>query len=129
MPPHPVVQPDHSEAPRGHLHSSRKSPPHLTNRQLMIASPPQSRWASVRAAHGGGDRDVAAVARRLQSLGDAAHAAMRHVQACLPTHLLAYSPAYSLACCLLACLLPTKVATHSLFLCAAGATAALPGVH
>ena len=46
----------------------------------MIASPPQSRWASVRAAHGGGDRDVAAVARRLQSLGDAAHAAMRHVQ-------------------------------------------------
>ena len=66
----------------------------------MIASPPQSRWASVRAAHGGGDRDVAAVARRLQSLGDAAHAAMRHVQ-----QELAYSPAYSLACCLLACLL------------------------
>ena len=108
----------------------------------MIASPPQSRWASVRAAHGGGDRDVAAVARRLQSLGDAAHAAMRHVQqeqntgvhghtfvATGPTYLVAYSPAYSLACCLLACLLPTKVATHSLFLCAAGATAALPGVH
>ena len=76
----------------------------------MIKSPPQSRWASVRAAYGGGDKDVAAVARRLQSLGDAAHAAMRHVQqelahsrTCLLTHLL------------VACLLPTKVATHSLF--------------
>ena len=75
----------------------------------MIKSPPQSRWASVRAAYGGGDKDVAAVARRLQSLGDAAHAAMRHVQqelahsrTCLLTHLL------------VACLLPTKVATHSL---------------
>ena len=75
----------------------------------MIKSPPQSRWASVRAAYGGGDKDVAAVARRPQSLGDAAHAAMRHVQqelahsrTCLLTHLL------------VACLLPTKVATHSL---------------
>ena len=46
----------------------------------MIKSPPQSRWASVRAAYGGGDKDVAAVARRLQSLGDAARAAMRHAQ-------------------------------------------------
>ena len=50
----------------------------------MIASPPvgtQSRWADVRAADvRGSSKDVAAVARRLQSLGDAAHAAMRHVQ-------------------------------------------------
>lgn len=85
----------------------------------MIASPPQSRWASVRAAYGGGDRDVAAVARRLQSLGDAAHAAMRQVQ-----QELAYS-----TCLLVACLLPTKVANSLPYLCAAGAIAVLPGVH
>lgn len=68
----------------------------------MIKSPPQSRWASVRAAYGGGDKDVAAVARRLQSLGDAARAAMRHAQqeltSYLPTHLLTHA----LTCCLLA---------------------------
>ena len=75
----------------------------------MIKSPPQSRWASVRAAYGGGDKDVAAVARRLQSLGDAAHAAMRHVQ-----QELAYSRTCLLTHLLVACLLPTKVATHSL---------------
>ena len=75
----------------------------------MIKSPPQSRWASVRAAYGGGDKDVAAVARRLQSLGDAARAAMRHAQ-----QELAYSPTCLLTHLLVACLLPTKVATHSL---------------
>ena len=75
----------------------------------MIKSPPQSRWASVRAAYGGGDKDVAAVARRLQSLGDAAHAAMRHAQ-----QELAYSRTCLLTHLLVACLLPTKVATHSL---------------
>ena len=66
----------------------------------MIKSPPQSRWASVRAAYGGGDKDVAAVARRLQSLGDAARAAMRHAQ-----QELAYSTnllTHALTCCLLA---------------------------
>ena len=48
----------------------------------MIASPPagpQSRWAEVRAAHdtgAGGD-----VVARLQSLGDAARAAMRQARA------------------------------------------------
>ena len=75
----------------------------------MIKSPPQSRWASVRAAYGGGDKDVAAVARRLQSLGDAARAAMRHAQ-----QELAYSRTCLLTHLLVACLLPTKVATHSL---------------
>ena len=75
----------------------------------MIKSPPQSRWASVRAVYGGGDKDVAAVARRLQSLGDAARAAMRHAQ-----QELAYSPTCLLTHLLVACLLPTKVATHSL---------------
>ena len=92
----------------------------------MIKSPPQSRWASVRAAYGGGDKDVAAVARRLQSLGDAARAAMRHAQqelayspTCLLTHLLL----------LLACSQLKWLLTRLLYLCAAGATAALPGVH
>jgi len=75
----------------------------------MIKSPPQSRWASVRAAYGGGDKDVAAVARRLQSLGDAARAAMRHAQ-----QELTYPPTCLLTHLLVACLLPTKVATHSL---------------
>jgi len=78
------------------------STPHLTNRQLMIASPPagpQSRWADVRAAHGGGGgKDVATVARRLQSLGDAAHAAMRHVQQEL-ANLLTYLLTYLLTTC------------------------------
>jgi len=74
----------------------------------MIKSPPQSRWASVRAAYGGGDKDVAAVARRLQSLGDAARAAMRHAQ-----QEFTYSPTCLLTYLLLACSQP-KVATHSL---------------